>query len=98
LTSESILPNRATAAETAAAAWPALVTSSSRASRAFPASGIACVIAPGCRAVAATWSPRPSARRVISRPKPREAPVMNQTLMECPFLPGPYAAAFRPGC
>src|SRR5271168_33699 len=53
--------------------------SSETASKRFPASGKADVTVFGLREVATTESPRCSAARTSSRPKPCDVPVMNQT-------------------
>ena len=73
------------------AAWPAaswasasLVTSSRVASSRSCAPRRAVTVL-GSRAVATTASPAFSAASAIRAPKPREAPVMNQTRMFLPF-------------
>src|SRR6201991_3917764 len=79
-------PNSATANSTAATAASASVTSSpnTRARSSLPA--ISTCNCSGCRAVATTRSPRASTARTNSAPKPRELPVMNQTLLTAVLL------------
>src|SRR6185312_5328459 len=74
-------PNSATANSTAATAASASVTSSrnTRARSSLPA--MSTCNCSGCRAVATTRSPWASTARTNSAPKPRELPVMNQTLL-----------------
>src|SRR4029079_4188634 len=81
-------PNSATANSTAATAASASVTSSrnTRARSSFPSMS-ACNCS-GCRAVATTRSPWASTARTNSAPKPRELPVINQTLLMSLLLSG----------
>jgi hypothetical protein len=78
LTNTSSRPNRSTVAATAAAAAPGSVTSRSTASRSS-CSPSAAVTDSALRAVATTAWRAASAALAMSTPRPRPAPVMNQT-------------------
>ena len=83
-TTMSMRPNCCTADSTAAAAADSSSTSSATPSSRSPPSGKRAAIACGSRAVATTEWPAASAFSTISAPKPRDAPVMNHTLIYLP--------------
>src|SRR5271163_4702242 len=74
----SIPPNACSAADTAAAIWPASVTSRATARAWSPNSPARSATASARRAVTTTLWPASKAARAISRPKPVEQPVISQ--------------------
>src|SRR4051812_31604118 len=84
MTTTSSRPNRSCACRTAAKSASRSVTSSCRGRNRSPWAAARSSNVERSRAVAATESPRSSAAIVHSRPKPREAPVMNQIFCVMP--------------